>query len=248
MDVTLVEGAVSSEEDLERSGTVRAHTKLLVSLGDCAVTANVPVDAKSVRGGVRCSIGLRRERELNQRTPLQVDSPASAACAPCTRSREGGCLCARMSAARTDSLRAVRTACRTTPEVADALWRLGEQDADRSLSIPLLASKAMPRSRSSWTNGIVQDARFHVTQFRGFEKLCEGRPFYEMPSLMARICGICPCRHLIASAKACDALLAVASPKPPKASPHHAPCPDRAVACAELLPSLVSGLLAGDGF
>src|SRR4030095_14232279 len=37
--------------------------------------------------------------------------------------------------------------------------------------------------------GYVSDAHFHVTQFRGFEKFCEGRPFYEMPSLMARICG-----------------------------------------------------------
>src|SRR5208283_2688594 len=56
--------------------------------------------------------------------------------------------------------------------------------------------------------GKVADARFHVTQFRGFEKLCEGRPFYEMPSLMARICGICPVSHLVASAKACDSILA----------------------------------------
>jgi NAD-reducing hydrogenase large subunit len=61
-------------------------------------------------------------------------------------------------------------------------------------------------------NGRVEDARFHVTQFRGFEKFCEGRPFAEMPSLMARICGICPVSHLIASAKACDALLAVKIP------------------------------------
>src|SRR5581483_7906188 len=61
--------------------------------------------------------------------------------------------------------------------------------------------------------GRVEDARFHVTQFRGFEKFCEGRPFYEMPSLMARICGICPVSHLIASAKACDALLAVRIPQ-----------------------------------
>jgi NAD-reducing hydrogenase large subunit len=61
-------------------------------------------------------------------------------------------------------------------------------------------------------NGRVADARFHVTQFRGFEKFCEGRPFSEMPSLMARICGICPVSHLIASAKACDALLAVKIP------------------------------------
>lgn len=60
--------------------------------------------------------------------------------------------------------------------------------------------------------GRVEDARFHVTQFRGFEKFCEGRPFYEMPSLMARICGICPVSHLIASAKACDQLLAVRIP------------------------------------
>src|SRR5947207_12110613 len=60
--------------------------------------------------------------------------------------------------------------------------------------------------------GVVQDAKFHVTQLRGFEKFCEGRPFHEMPSLMARICGICPVSHLMASAKACDALLAVSIP------------------------------------
>ena len=61
--------------------------------------------------------------------------------------------------------------------------------------------------------GTVEEARLHITQFRGFEKICEGRPFYEMPSLMARICGICPVSHLIASSKACDALLAA---KPPR--------------------------------
>ena len=61
--------------------------------------------------------------------------------------------------------------------------------------------------------GEVVDARFHVTQFRGFEKFAEGRPFWEMPSLMARTCGICPVSHLIASAKACDELLAVRVPR-----------------------------------
>ena len=47
---------------------------------------------------------------------------------------------------------------------------------------------------------------------RGFEKFSEGRPFYEMPSLMARICGICPVSHLIASAKACEAIMSVRIP------------------------------------
>ncbi|MBZ5644645.1 MAG: Ni/Fe hydrogenase subunit alpha [Acidobacteriia bacterium] len=60
--------------------------------------------------------------------------------------------------------------------------------------------------------GEVESARFHVTQLRGFEKFCEGRPFYEMPTLMSRICGICPVSHLITSAKACDAILAVRIP------------------------------------
>jgi NAD-reducing hydrogenase large subunit len=60
--------------------------------------------------------------------------------------------------------------------------------------------------------GLVKDAMFHVTQFRGFEKFCEGRPLTEMPSLMARTCGICPVSHLIASSKACDQLLAVKIP------------------------------------
>ncbi len=60
--------------------------------------------------------------------------------------------------------------------------------------------------------GIVQDATFHVTQLRGFEKFTEGRPFYEMPNITARTCGICPVSHLIASSKACDAILAVKIP------------------------------------
>ena len=60
--------------------------------------------------------------------------------------------------------------------------------------------------------GEVEDAHFHVTQVRGFEKFAEGRPFYEMPSLMARICGICPVSHLVASAKACEAIMSVRIP------------------------------------
>ena len=62
------------------------------------------------------------------------------------------------------------------------------------------------------SQGQVEDAHFHVTQVRGFEKFSEGRPFYEMPSLMARICGICPVSHLLASAKACEAIMAVRIP------------------------------------
>ncbi len=62
-------------------------------------------------------------------------------------------------------------------------------------------------------DGKVTDTKFHVTQVRGFEKFVEGRPYYEMPAITARICGICPISHLIASVKACDAIMAVQIPE-----------------------------------
>jgi NAD-reducing hydrogenase large subunit len=59
----------------------------------------------------------------------------------------------------------------------------------------------------------VKEARFHVVDFRGFEKFCDGRPFYEMPSITSRSCGICPVSHLMASAKACDMIVGVNPPE-----------------------------------
>jgi NAD-reducing hydrogenase large subunit len=60
--------------------------------------------------------------------------------------------------------------------------------------------------------GTVDEARFHVVEYRGFEKFCEGRPYTEMAGITARICGICPVSHLICSAKTGDKLLAVQIP------------------------------------
>lgn len=60
--------------------------------------------------------------------------------------------------------------------------------------------------------GAVSSAHFQVTQLRGFERFALGRPYYEMPALTARICGICPVAHLLASAKACEEIMAVRIP------------------------------------
>jgi len=61
-------------------------------------------------------------------------------------------------------------------------------------------------------NGAVSDAHFHVTEFRGFEKFCEGRMIWDMPVITTRICGICPVSHHLAAAKACDDLLGAKIP------------------------------------
>jgi len=62
--------------------------------------------------------------------------------------------------------------------------------------------------------GKVSDAKFHVVEFRGFEKFVEGRHFSEMPTITSRICGICPVSHHLAAAKAGDALIGAEPPRP----------------------------------
>lgn len=63
-------------------------------------------------------------------------------------------------------------------------------------------------------DGSVERAFMHVNEFRGFEKFCEGRLYFEMPQITPRICGICPVSHHLASAKAGDALTGQTPPRP----------------------------------
>ncbi len=53
----------------------------------------------------------------------------------------------------------------------------------------------------------VKQARLHIVEFRGFERFIQGRPFWEAPVLVQRLCGICPVSHHLAAAKAMDAIV-----------------------------------------
>ena len=64
--------------------------------------------------------------------------------------------------------------------------------------------------------GTVEQTFFHVDEFRGLERFCEGRPYYEMPQITQRICGICPVSHHLAASKACDGVEGVEIPRPAK--------------------------------
>jgi NAD-reducing hydrogenase small subunit len=72
VDVTLVEGAVSSEDDLEKIRMVRAHTRILVSLGDCAVTANVPGMRNPYGPGPLLQRAYIENVTINAQLPSQV--------------------------------------------------------------------------------------------------------------------------------------------------------------------------------
>ena len=52
--------------------------------------------------------------------------------------------------------------------------------------------------------GHVREARLHIVEFRGFEKFIQGRPYWEVPVMVQRLCGICPVSHHLAAAKALD--------------------------------------------
>jgi len=60
--------------------------------------------------------------------------------------------------------------------------------------------------------GTVDDAYLTVAEFRGFEKFCEGRMLWEMPTITSRICGFCPVSHHLASVKATEAVLGTQPP------------------------------------
>ena len=63
-------------------------------------------------------------------------------------------------------------------------------------------------------DGTVDHAYLHINEFRGFEKFCEGRMYFEMPAITPRICGICPVSHHLAAAKAGDDLMGCPPPRP----------------------------------
>jgi NAD-reducing hydrogenase large subunit len=60
----------------------------------------------------------------------------------------------------------------------------------------------------------VQQARLHIVELRGFERFIQGRPYWELPVIVQRLCGICPVSHHLAAAKACDRLVGVDAVSP----------------------------------
>jgi len=55
--------------------------------------------------------------------------------------------------------------------------------------------------------GNIEQTRLHIVEFRGFERFVQGRPYWEMPVLVQRLCGICPVSHHLAAAKALDVIV-----------------------------------------
>ena len=215
VDVTLVEGAVSTQADADHIQVIRQNTKTLVSLGDCAVTGNVaamrntiPVSKLLQRIYVEGSDG---NKCIPERWPAAVAETGAAG----TGLRQGGLQRARLSAADQGDRGPAEYAGRGTQDGNHEQDQVRIGRAMKRITIePVSRIEGHAKVTIQLDDaGKVADTRFQVTQVRGFEKFTEGRPFYEMPGITSRICGICPISHQLAASKACDAIMAVRIPK-----------------------------------
>ena len=213
VDIALVEGAVANEDHLrDDSIDTRAH-KTLIAFGDCAVTGNVT----ALRNLFSVEDVLQR---AYRESSIVVGVPTGNDIVPKLLKR----------VLRVQDVVQVDHFLPGCPPSADMIYNF--------VSGPVSGTCARPRGQKVWIMsrriviqpvtrieghakisiqlddaGQVESAKFHVTEFRGFEKLCEGRPFQEMPGLMSRVCGICPVSHVLASSKAGDMLLGVEIPQ-----------------------------------
>ena len=219
VDVCLIEGAICNEDNLELIHKVRARTKVLVSFGDCAVTANVPA--------IRNQLGLGNAESVLQRA--YVEGAQANPGVPKEPGIVPALLARVMPVHEVVHVNYFLPGC---PPPADRIKALlvqvleGEEPkleghaaqiwiimAQRIVIDPVTRIEGHAKISIFMDDaGNVSDAEFHVVEFRGFEKFCEGRPYSEMPGITPRICGICPVSHLLASAKAGDAIMAVNIP------------------------------------
>ncbi len=125
---------------------------------------------------------------------------------------------AHPSPSETDSASAPLTA--TTPIAAEPVSPHPSRPvgATRRVAIDPLSRVEGHGKVTIWLNdaGDVVEARLHIVEFRGFEAFIVGRPYWEAPVVVQRLCGICPVSHHLAAAKALDALVGV-SQLPPTA-------------------------------
>jgi len=217
VDVTLVEGAVASVDDLKKiRKNSRAHARAGIA---GRLRADRELSAMRNTVGVQPVLFRVYEENVLQKQIPTIGVPACwIGCARCRGCAVDvfvpGCppsadtiiqVLSELLAGRVPSLAASPTSVRRTGRQGDYASHHRHRSGTRleghgKITLQLDDS------------GVVQDATFHVTQLRGFEKFCEGRPFYEMPNITARICGICPVASGGRPSKACDAILAVKIP------------------------------------
>ena len=182
VDVSLVEGRSAARKTWTRSEVIRERTPILVSFGDCAVTGNVP--------GMRNPFGavpLLERAYLENATATRRSRPRSCRAllpsrAAGPRGGQGRRVRPRLPAVGRPHLLRARRAAGGTHAGHRAHRPLRRLNGGRAMAREIIIDPVTRiEGHAKITiqlddDGQVADAHFHVTQFRGFEKFCEGRP------------------------------------------------------------------------
>ena len=234
---------MASVDDEKKIRKIRAHSKMLIAMGDCAITGNVPSMRNPIGPEAILDRAYIENATMQPQIPCVVVPQAAEDGAPDSRIREGGRLSARLpafcrhlshSADGADHRRAAGYS------GAHPLWSLIMSQTITIDPVTRLEGHGKITIQLN-AQGEVEDAHFHVTQVRGFEKFSAGpavlRDAEPDGAHLRHLPGLAPARlgqglrshHVGAhSAHRCAA------------AAHAEPGADGAVARAELLPSVLS--------
>ena len=230
VDVGFVEGGCSNEYNVKELREFRKHCRILVSVGACAINGGVPA--------MRNTVGLRECLEAvylhglslegggmipnDEDLPLLLDRVYPShevvkidyflpGCPP-----SGDAIWEGLKALLTGNdagtaLRAVQVRIMTHHERAYAMSDVQVSQGPRKIVIDPVTrveghGKVTIRLNEA---GEVEQARFHIVEFRGFERFIQGRMYWEVPVIVQRLCGICPVSHHLCAAKAMDVIAGV---------------------------------------
>ena len=203
----------------------REHCDVLVAVGDCAIMGGMPAmrNTGAARRSACEEAYLRRPdgRQPQRPHPRRPRAPAAARQGlSLPRGREDRLLPARLSALGGHDLgRAGRAARRQGARAAlrarqVRLRPTGEPMSETTTKRIVIEPVTRVEGHGKVTilldeDNRVEQARLHIVEFRGFERFIQGRPYWEVPVLVQRLCGICPVSHHLCAAKAMDGIVGV---------------------------------------
>ena len=226
-DIGLVEGGVCNAENVHVLREFRDNCKILVAIGACAINGGLPAQRNHLDLQEILIEVYQTASRWTASAPKSLTTPNCRCCSTkCVRSARS-CrwiifsMAARPRATRfgnssPTSSRAGRRAF-PIPTSFRLRRRHGFRFGNRRASPKSARIAIDPISRVEGhgkitllldDDGHVHQARLHIVEFRGFEKFVQGRPYWEAPVMVQRLCGICPVSHQIAAAKALDHVVA----------------------------------------
>jgi hypothetical protein len=232
--VGLIEGGCSNEENVEVLREFRKHCDVLISVGDCAIMGGIP----ALRNMVPLQECLN-EAYIDGPTVYNPSGkvPTTRRTSPCCSTRSipatrwsrstTTCPAARprghpLGSARRAAQRQTARPALPTHQVRLISTGVNHHGAYHQYHRVVIEPVTRVEGHGKVTihlneDNTVQQARLHIVEFRGFERFIQGRPFWEMPVAVQRLCGICPVSHHLCAAKASTGSSAGRnSPPPPR--------------------------------